>query len=235
MNAGGLTGDNVGTVQGDAMQGHRHTITLGSGAVVTANNVAPIQNAVPSTGTATINDPVNDGTNGVPRTSSETRPINANVNYFIKFTRTASPVLAQSEVVAATVYYDGLAYGAIVTANLTGGVKILDTHNFFNASTGVVTIPTAGFYEFSGYLQSNAGNTHNVGAVLRMYINGTYVIASGTADAAGVYSLTAASTPIILYCTAGQVFNVQLNKVGDFGGSLIVGSQFSRVTIKKVG
>lgn len=82
MNPGGNTQDNVGSIQSDAFQGHYHTTnaantsTAGSGAFVTGTG----SNAVSSRAI----DPVSDGTHGTPRTASETRPKNANVNFIIK-------------------------------------------------------------------------------------------------------------------------------------------------------
>lgn len=86
MNTGGNSGNNVGSVQSDALQGHRHAndgvnyLFGTSGLGYQANNGPQAQQRQFQVG-----DPTNDGTNGVPRTSSETRPINANVNYCIAF------------------------------------------------------------------------------------------------------------------------------------------------------
>jgi microcystin-dependent protein len=91
MNTGGLTGDNIGSLETDAFQGHWHKVyggvgTTGSGAWVN-----------PSGTNATDSGPTGfswamyaalllpDSTHGTPRASSETRPINANVAYIIKY------------------------------------------------------------------------------------------------------------------------------------------------------
>jgi microcystin-dependent protein len=91
MNTGGNTGDNVGSVQADAFQGHYHT-GQGSTAAGGASN-ALVRGTSQSTGGGILGptaqagalDPIADSSNGTPRTSSETRPINAYVNYIIKF------------------------------------------------------------------------------------------------------------------------------------------------------
>lgn len=80
---GANTGDNVGSAQQDAFQGHVvqafNSTSGGFGssfqptAASTANS-ATFQNALL----------VTDGTNGIPRTGQETRPINVYVNYIIK-------------------------------------------------------------------------------------------------------------------------------------------------------
>lgn len=85
-NAGGATGDNVGSVQDDAFQGHYHT-TRGT---LTESG---IQNSLERTETGTDNNQTGQvcattpstGINGVPRTSNETRPVNITVKYYIKY------------------------------------------------------------------------------------------------------------------------------------------------------
>jgi microcystin-dependent protein len=72
MNSGGNTGDNVGSMQGDAFRAHSHGITLqvfsnaGSAGAMAANPGS----------TTTVNSNTTGG--------QETRPLNANVNYIIK-------------------------------------------------------------------------------------------------------------------------------------------------------
>jgi microcystin-dependent protein len=93
----GTTGDAVGTKQLDAMQGHHHTQThtnanfqftntpsTGStnGGYLDGSNTAGTRPSPTFHHLAT--DPYTDGTNGTPRTSSETRSKNINVMYCIK-------------------------------------------------------------------------------------------------------------------------------------------------------
>lgn len=88
MNSGGNTGNTVGSVQGDGFQGHQHTFSI-----KTANDGSG--GGAISSGAFAANQPWSyfgpssqsiegDGTNGMPRVSSETRPKNANVNFIIK-------------------------------------------------------------------------------------------------------------------------------------------------------
>lgn len=69
----------------DAFQGHRHSLTNnnavwrnGGGNAITAGGVSAAYDL-------TIGDPITDGTNGTPRTASETRPANIALLYCIKF------------------------------------------------------------------------------------------------------------------------------------------------------
>lgn len=77
----------VGTVQGDAFQGHYHEGGAGDGYDKTEASAAPIPNAAGGHPSRTNGwKPKNDGINGVPRTADETRPKNAVVMYCIKAT-----------------------------------------------------------------------------------------------------------------------------------------------------
>lgn len=99
QSSGGNTGNNVGSVQGDAFQGHWHEERVG-GNNVNANggNVGNSYRAGRDGSGTNINtsndtqfnnvstqDPISDGVNGTPRTSSETRPINVYLNYIIRY------------------------------------------------------------------------------------------------------------------------------------------------------
>jgi len=86
-NTGGNTAGNVGSVQGDVFQAHSHQVDI-------RGNSNFIQGTVSITGNSAGADVGLGaaahalgvlGANGSPRASSETRPINANVNYIIKY------------------------------------------------------------------------------------------------------------------------------------------------------
>ncbi len=94
MNAGGNTGNNVGSVQSDAFQGHGHQVyqnaqggsgwnDLGSGGT-TATNSRNAFDFVAGETRGAITDYANPGF-GVPKTSSETRPNNVYLYYIIKY------------------------------------------------------------------------------------------------------------------------------------------------------
>jgi phage-related tail fiber protein len=78
------TGRALGSTQDDAFQGHYHesdgyTNTTGS-ATVPFSGAGGVPNAIDRY----AQTPVTDGTNGTPRTSSETRPRNVSLMYCIK-------------------------------------------------------------------------------------------------------------------------------------------------------
>jgi len=91
MATGGATGNAVGSVQGDAMQGHHHALyhetlvgVIGgtSGVLVRPSNLEAQNVSGP---TKAVKEPTSNGAHGIPRVSSETRPTNAYVNYIIKY------------------------------------------------------------------------------------------------------------------------------------------------------
>lgn len=68
----------LGSTQTDAFQGHKHTNGVGGGAPTVVTGTFGI-------GTGTTGNPINDGTNGVPRTATETRPYNIALLGCIKY------------------------------------------------------------------------------------------------------------------------------------------------------
>lgn len=90
-NTGGQSGNNVGSVQTDAFQGHVHAdssvaspLTGWRRIAVAGGGTTDVPNLLNSTGGTGSPIYVSDGTRGVPRAASETRPMNAYVNYVIK-------------------------------------------------------------------------------------------------------------------------------------------------------
>ena len=97
---GGNYGNHVGSWQNSAFQGHWHLLrdqsdnTRGAAWSGKGNYSSPVNVyehvALPSTSLSSgiqelvAMNPYTNGTNGIPRTSSETRPINVSVNYIIK-------------------------------------------------------------------------------------------------------------------------------------------------------
>lgn len=97
-----------GTTQGDQMQGHNHTsiqIDAASGASGAALHSVAIASSDggASNFTGTIGNPTSDGSNGTPRTGSETRPANIVAKRCVRtLPASPAPLLVSPEVVSAT-------------------------------------------------------------------------------------------------------------------------------------
>jgi microcystin-dependent protein len=79
-NSDGVASGTFGAKQADAFQGHYHT----TNAVKAAGPGGAVGNPGGNFGAATVTTPITDGTNGTPRTASETRPRNIAMLYCIK-------------------------------------------------------------------------------------------------------------------------------------------------------
>lgn len=89
-NPGGNSGNAVGSIQNDSYQGHFHYVTENNSGtqfrtipvgIATGSTAIGITGALDITLASTN---VSDGSNGTPRFSPETRPVNVYVNYIIK-------------------------------------------------------------------------------------------------------------------------------------------------------
>lgn len=87
MNSGGNTGENVGSIQGDGVGPHGHILT-GDNTRSGANQQDPSGNFYTASGDiggyGGQSQPTDTGSTHSTPTISETRPINANLNYLIK-------------------------------------------------------------------------------------------------------------------------------------------------------
>jgi microcystin-dependent protein len=84
--AGRDTGRAHGSTQSDAMQGHNHSVTSAGGLWYEAGGDRAASGGSNVTrNTPVVGGPTSDGTNGTPRTASETRPINLSCNRIIKY------------------------------------------------------------------------------------------------------------------------------------------------------
>ena len=90
-NTGGNTGDNVGSLQTDAFQGHWHAdLEADTGEDVDflltgrASGGGTVMAQSAGSSNVRVKNPMTDGSNGTPRTTEETRPVNVYCNYIIK-------------------------------------------------------------------------------------------------------------------------------------------------------
>lgn len=84
MNAGGNDADQIGSLQTDAFQGHFHSITLAQAVDTSNTGVSDRNPGDRQIETVTIGNPTT-GSHGTVRFTDETRPVNAYVNFIIKY------------------------------------------------------------------------------------------------------------------------------------------------------
>lgn len=137
MNTGGNTGNNVGSVQTDAFQGHWHNFNTSNTAAFgnAGGNDATIGGGSRIYSVIEVTSPKSDGSNGTPRTSSETRPKNAYVNYIIRFAKDQVGIATPTEQVSS------------------------DTINFVFKSTAIVDSDPVGTYNTFTYTGGSNGAT----------------------------------------------------------------------------
>ncbi len=74
----------IGNLQADAFQGHRHSQNLGSVVNTNTGGGESVGGGTFQQFALVIGDPITDGTNGTPRTASETRPKNVALTYCMR-------------------------------------------------------------------------------------------------------------------------------------------------------
>ena len=163
---GGITySGTLGATSGDAMQGHVHAI----GRTLNQITGSYYQNINSGSLNISYQDstgvPISDGTNGTPRTGSETRPANVSVAYYICFDAgtTSAADSGEGRVVAASGYYTGSAFtppnNTGVNTTFPFNATSVDTLAAFNPSTSTYVIPVSGVYDVDFMLTYNSTAT----------------------------------------------------------------------------
>lgn len=251
MNSGGATGDNVGSVQNDAFQthghsisdpGHGHNIIIGGQTVSTSGGGT---NRFASAGASTGNgnaDWVAQGTgtgisvNG-PNSgtaSTETRPKNANVNYFIKYKRTNVIAVTESKVAAKYTTSSGQTFsGSAQRVNF--GTQKYDTFGLVQTGIGTweFTAKEPGIYITKGLL-TRSGVPEDSDFEVQVLYNSVVI------DNPYIYrQLVSGSTQLVQapinsedYLDAGQKIWVTLRDPS--GGSLTTNAKDNWISIRKV-
>lgn len=139
----------LGTRQGDQMQGHWHTIDaamLVGGQTTTAtnlglatgsayNNVGRLADSSPNNNTNTVTAPRTDGTNGTPRTGTQTHPANISLTPCMWAVSNPVPLIPQS-----------VQYDTTVKADGVNGVTSIDEGTYTPSITNNVNIQLATAY-----------------------------------------------------------------------------------------
>lgn len=229
---GGSTGASFGSSQEDALQNITGTF----------NNLRVDNNAGTSTGTGafTVSNYNGGGSGGqtrpcvsatfnaanVARTSTETRPFNSAVNFFIRYLPSATATIAATETVAAS-YWLSANFTASATTPINFDSKEFDTHGAVTTSATAwkFTAPTAGTYMIQG--EGDAAVSCNI----FIYKNGTtykFLAFDSGANSVAVFSQT-------VKLNAGDYIDVRPGVSTSFAGGSPMSATGTHLAITRIG
>lgn len=212
----------LGGAQGDQMQGHKHNASDGPNWVGSAFNGSVVSGYSASVSTPTdkqmrTSSPIDDGSNGTPRTGSETRPANVAVAYHIRY---LSNLVYSSDtdtrVVAMKAYqasHHTLATGSATKINFS--TTTVDTVGAFDAANNRYSVKVSGTYRI--YAKLLFDNSASGSRTVQIFKNSTR-IAEELHPATG-YTYVSVST--IVDASAGDTFEIK--GMQDSGGNLACG------------
>lgn len=245
---GGITySGTLATKQADQMQGHFHqiigeTTDGGSGG------------GIPRFGGGTARDvgvggPRTDGTNGTPRTGTETRPANIGLNAYICFDDgdTVVSSSADTRVVAARLTTPTAGSFSAATTVSFAATATVDTHGMFNGTdtltckvpgiykvgatmlTGSMTQGTTGAFEI--YYRVNGGSSVRIGWVsgngaagVNYYTSGSDTVRLAAGDTVQ-FRVTSSATATI---NSGAVFLEMLQGPSQISASEVIACSYTR-------
>ncbi|NDC22519.1 MAG: tail fiber protein [Proteobacteria bacterium] len=200
-------GGNVGREQQDQTQGHKHNYTDPTIPMVAGSLIGVVYDGTGNTAeyvagnAGTTTNPITDGTNGTPRTGTQTHPANVTVAYHIRFRSTFvmsseadTRVVAFQSSLLNTVSCTGNSLGTPVKVN--GITSTLDTHGQWSNANNRYTISVPGIYQINASVSTDVQV-----ATKQLYItkNGTTVNLGEMTQAYAQLSPTA-----IVSCVAGD-------------------------------
>lgn len=177
---GGITyTGTLGSSQGDQMQGHIHQTPSWDATLSGSNNSKFPSGGLNAVGQTSTGGPVTDGTNGTPRTGSETRPANVTVAYHICYDEgsvalssdtSGRLISAQARLITASQNF---------TANVITRVAFNaineDTVGGFSNSGATYTVKESGTFEFQPTLSFNPCATAGTNLFVYLYKNGSAI------------------------------------------------------------
>jgi len=157
---GGITqAATLGATQGDQLQGHYHTggsiyKYLGSGGTFSVSTIGGANDTNTSVGA-----PISDGTNGTPRTGTETHPANVAVAYHICYLKTAQASSdTDTRVVAISVNGSATFNGSSSAIQYPISATV-DTHSA--VASNQIIVPVSGYYAITGTQSNNVSGGQN--------------------------------------------------------------------------
>lgn len=132
----------LGATQGDQMQGHVHVETVANNFAAYDQSGGGSQHSIGDgfagnlgSGFLKTQGPISDGTNGTPRTGTETRPANVGVQYFIRYSPSTG---------LGTIAGGGISRSIqSVSTNTTAPAVVSTDYVYFVSGTTTLTLPTA--------------------------------------------------------------------------------------------
>lgn len=116
-------------------------------------------------------------------------------------------------------------------AIITGWTKEFDSHNAFNATSGIYTCPISGKYEINGQIGFSSGSTADV--EIRLYHNGTLVARQQLIGSTSNFIVNSCSG--LFNCNAGDTLYVSARQTSGSALTLTTDPTFNRMYITRSG
>lgn len=201
----------LGTYSTDKFQGHHHQYyagNTGGGSWNISGYAGSISQSQALAGLANpdqVSDAISDGTNGTPRVGHTTEPQSLGLQYYIRYSRTAAPVVTISEPVAMYTYGSSTSLSTGYTTLIPTTV-VKDTHGAMGVGSGIFTAPISSFYSFGGSIMSSTSLTF-----LQLYYSvdagADYGLSSIIVPSATTYLMSNGSN--MIYLKAGQTLAIK--------------------------
>jgi microcystin-dependent protein len=223
----------LGTKQTDQFQGHWHqfrggsSYNLGSSAPYIfgpASGTPPVTDAnanYTNSLNSAVRDAGSDGTNGTPRTGTQTHPANIGLNAYICFDEgtVITSDNAATRVVAASILGNP---NSTITASYSdvtwaAGSMTIDTHGAFTRTTGSFLVPVPGYYKCSANFElsraSGSPTQYGVSAIKNVTKSQTIPLGRDSWVSSGSEGIGFSGSALI-YADAGDTLRFQVASQG---------------------